>query len=35
MVVEYEDTEIDGQFTFAKHWADSLTMIFDNKLVEG
>jgi hypothetical protein len=26
MVVEYSDTVIDGQFTFAKHWADSFIL---------
>lgn len=26
LVVEYSDTVIDGQFTFAKHWADSFIL---------
>lgn len=32
LVVEYSDTEIDGEFTFAKHWADSFTANFTEAL---
>lgn len=32
MVVEYSDTVIDGQFTFAKHWKDSFILALKGEI---
>ena len=31
-VIEYQDTLIDGEFTFAKHWHDSFIANFEEEL---